>query len=42
MPEGPELALGAVAALTRQKQGWRGSLAVELAGLAALGMGLVS
>ena len=36
------IALGAVAALTRQKLVWLGSLAVGLAGLVALGMGLLS
>jgi Domain of unknown function (DUF4337) len=35
------IALGAVAALTRQRLVWLGSLAVGLAGLVALGLGLV-
>jgi hypothetical protein len=35
------IALGAVAALTRNKLVWRGSLAVGLAGLVALALGLV-
>jgi Domain of unknown function (DUF4337) len=35
------IALGAVAALTRHKLVWRGSLAVGLAGLVALGLGLI-
>lgn len=35
------IALGAVAALTRSKLVWRGSLAVGLGGLVALGLGLL-